>query len=238
MSITPISPLPPAPSRNDAPADFITQADAWVAALPPWTDEANNLASEVNTLAGDTATNAAAAQSAADAALGAANFKGEWSDLTGALNIPASVSHVNKIWLLLNDLPDVTASEPGVTADWADITPSDLVITPIGPYSETAVAVPALDIVVSSGNRFEKTITANSNITFSGWLPGSSSFMFYLNIVGSFAPTFPVTVNRWVNGNAGSAPILTGDTTHLFGFETIDSGANVTGIYVGEVVTP
>jgi len=47
-----------------------------------------------------------------------ANFKGAWSALTGALAKPASVFHNGAFWALLNNLADVTASTPGVSADW------------------------------------------------------------------------------------------------------------------------
>lgn len=47
-----------------------------------------------------------------------ANSKGNWSNLTGALAVPASVYHNGENWQLLNDLTDVTASEPGVSSDW------------------------------------------------------------------------------------------------------------------------
>ncbi len=43
---------------------------------------------------------------------------GLWSSLTGALNKPASVFHNGAVWKLLNNLADVTTSQPGVTADW------------------------------------------------------------------------------------------------------------------------
>ena len=47
------------------------------------------------------------------------NFKGLWSDLTGAINTPASVKHNGVFWLLLNNLADVTVSEPSTTnTDW------------------------------------------------------------------------------------------------------------------------
>lgn len=55
-----------------------------------------------------------------------ANFKGLWADLTGSLNIPATVSHNGKSWQLLNDLADVTASEPSVTSDWQPVNDVDL----------------------------------------------------------------------------------------------------------------
>lgn len=70
-----------------------------------------------------------AQQSAIDAALSAsaadssANFKGLWGGLTGALNKPASVEYNGLQWRLLNNLADVTTSEPGVTGDWSEISP-------------------------------------------------------------------------------------------------------------------
>jgi len=59
---------------------------------------------------------AAAGSEANTAAL--ANFKGNWSALTGAMAKPASVFHNGAFWALLNNLADVTASQPGVSADW------------------------------------------------------------------------------------------------------------------------
>ena len=53
------------------------------------------------------------------AAQGSANFKGEWSALSGALAPPATVRHAGKFWVLLSSLADVTAAEPGVSAAWA-----------------------------------------------------------------------------------------------------------------------
>ncbi|WP_321276915.1 hypothetical protein [Thiomicrorhabdus indica] len=51
-------------------------------------------------------------QAASSSALAAANFKGEWSSLAGALNTPATVLHQERIWLLTEDLADVSLSEP------------------------------------------------------------------------------------------------------------------------------
>lgn len=79
----------------------------------------------------------AASSSAASAAdvqavvLGAANFKGLWDDLSGPLSKPASVKHDGRFWLLLNNLPNVATSEPGVSADWtsldAGVAPSQII---------------------------------------------------------------------------------------------------------------
>lgn len=74
-------------------------------------DDAN-----VSAIAADASKTAAAASETNTAAL--ANFKGNWSALTGALNKPASVFHNGAFWALLNNLANVTTSQPGVTADW------------------------------------------------------------------------------------------------------------------------
>lgn len=66
-------------------------------------------------------------------AIAAANFKGNWSALTGALAVPSAVYHSSKFWLLLSNLADVTASEPGVDADWLEIITGNV----IGPASAT-----------------------------------------------------------------------------------------------------
>ena len=59
------------------------------------------------------------AQAAAAAAASSANFVGAWSGLTGALNIPASVSHSGSIWNLNVNLANVTTSEPAsANGDW------------------------------------------------------------------------------------------------------------------------
>lgn len=134
-----ITPLPvPVPQRSD-PINFAARADTFLAALPTFASETNVVASEVNTnaatatsQAGIAVTAANNATSAASQAIAAANFKGEWSTLTGALNKPACVKHNGRFWLLLNNLTNVTTSQPGVSADWTSIdagTPITQVIT-------------------------------------------------------------------------------------------------------------
>lgn len=50
------------------------------------------------------------------------NFVGRWSDQTGAATVPTAVAHNNKVWILLSDVADITADEPGVTANWQSVT--------------------------------------------------------------------------------------------------------------------
>ena len=56
----------------------------------------------------------------ADAARAIANFVGIWGTLTGPLSKPATTYHSGRFWVLVNSLSDVTASEPGVSADWLE----------------------------------------------------------------------------------------------------------------------
>lgn len=78
MADTPVSPtnvtaLPTAPNRNTQtnPLTYSQTADAWAGALPTWTTQVNNIASNVNFNADsafDSAAEAAASQTAAEAA--------------------------------------------------------------------------------------------------------------------------------------------------------------------------
>lgn len=78
---------------------------------------ANALDAQGSAVAG--AASAVAAASSATIAAAMANFKGTWASQAGALNKPASVLHNNVYWALLNNLANVAASQPGVTADWS-----------------------------------------------------------------------------------------------------------------------
>lgn len=124
-SPTPISSLGTPPSRTQTQTEFTTNADNLFGGLPTFRTEANALAANMyaNALEAEadavTAAAAAATASAADANVAAmASFKGAWSSLTGAMAKPASVFHNGAYWALLNNLADVTASQPGVSADW------------------------------------------------------------------------------------------------------------------------
>lgn len=85
-----------------------------------WQYEIGQLHTGMNLLATQTKQNADHAQEMALLCEAFADFKGAWADLTGPLNMPALVSHNGSRWFLLNNLTDVTASEPGVSADWEE----------------------------------------------------------------------------------------------------------------------
>ena len=127
MSITP---LPAPPSRQD-PNNFAERADELLAALVVFVTEANLLGADVSTqqttasAAATTATTKAGeASSSRDVALAATNYKGLWSALSGALNIPATVLHSSSIWMLTQNVASVGAEVPGVSTKWINVSPA------------------------------------------------------------------------------------------------------------------
>lgn len=125
---TPVDPLPTAPDPNDR-ATFDSRAYPFQQALSgtyraqmnALADNVNNNANEASLASTAAVTAAASASTAASQAVAAANFKGEWPDLTGPLNKPACVKHNGRFWMLLNNLADITTSQPGVSADWTSL---------------------------------------------------------------------------------------------------------------------
>ena len=126
-----ITAIPEAGHRGvDLRDDFVVKQEAFQDALTDTTvDELNTFATEANALAvAATTSETNAANSADDAATSEANAssmvnnKGAWSGLSGALNIPASVTHTNSAWILNVNLADVTASEPtDINTDWTEV---------------------------------------------------------------------------------------------------------------------
>jgi hypothetical protein len=133
------------PPSTANPANFDTLADAFLASLPANSAGINAAALVTynnavdaynNAVAGAASASAAAASQVNVAAL--ANFKGTWSSLAGAIAKPASVFNNGAYWALLNNLADVTTSQPGVTADWQVVGGA----FPIVPINSNTTAVP------------------------------------------------------------------------------------------------
>lgn len=166
-SPTPITPLPtPVPQRSD-PANFAARGDALMVALPALVTETNAAGVATYDNAVEAATSAATSTSAAtdavaasSVALAAANFKGMWSSLTGALNKPASVKHNGRFWLLLNNLANVALSQPGVSSDWTSLDAGRVLQT----ITTNTVAVPGVYYVADAAGI---TLTVPT-----GWLNG------------------------------------------------------------------
>lgn len=116
----PITALPTPPTRDD-PSNFAQRADDFLAALPAFATETNAVAAEVEAdrVAVDAQT--ALVLPAASAALGAANYKGVWSSMSGAVALPASVYHAGRFWIALEAIANVATETPGLSSKWAPL---------------------------------------------------------------------------------------------------------------------
>lgn len=175
MTYPTITPLPAAPNRTQAQSTFSNNTNAFLAALPAMVTQTNTAGDYIEQAVLDTdADRVAAAASAAEAAASAAtvtssaNFAGAWSSLTGALNKPASVLHSSKYWQLLNNLADVTVSEPGVTGDWSvivDTAAGNTVIPHTGGGTLTALRINELRDADAYFFPLANSVSANQIIT-------------------------------------------------------------------------
>ena len=116
-----LTPAPASPNKaNRATYDALSIGfDDYIrVSLVPQTQAAVNSAYNNAVESNTSAINAAAS---ATSAVAAANFKGNWSALTGALNMPASVAHNGNFWALNTNLANVTTATPGVSASWTSL---------------------------------------------------------------------------------------------------------------------
>jgi hypothetical protein len=104
-----------------SPLTFADDGETFMDELPDFITALNTLATEMTAAGAQATADAATASAAALIAAAAANFKGNWSAQAGAAAVPYSVYHSSKYWMLLEDLADVTAKEPGVDPEWAEI---------------------------------------------------------------------------------------------------------------------
>ena len=117
------------PLRTQEQPDFNNNVSDLLTWWPTSVPEMNTVSDFVNTQAVAAETSANLAQTV----VSGANFKGNYSNLTGALNIPATVYYNDKYWQLLNNMADVTSEVPSVGAtNWAlaPQTAGRVVITP------------------------------------------------------------------------------------------------------------
>ena len=95
-----------------------------------------------------------------------------------------------------------------------------------GPYKQVAEAVSALQIDLSTGNYFTKTISGNSTFTFANPPASGTVGSFTLELTHSSGT---VTWPSSVKFNSDTAPTLTTGKTHLFFFVTDDGGTRYRG---------
>lgn len=129
MAITPpptLDPAPDVPNSNDPEVTFDSMFEAFLSYLKNvFVTTVNAIAAACYGNALDSQGSATAAQASATAAELAAlnagstaNFKGDWSALSGGLAPPASVYHNGLSWNLLYFVANVALAEPGVSPAW------------------------------------------------------------------------------------------------------------------------
>ena len=242
-----IDELPPAPVRGDR-LNFPTVADTFVAALPDFRTQTNAVsefvearANESETAAVEAEASAAAASSFSDVAAAVAAFAGVWEDLTGPLAQPAAVFHDDLYWLLLEDLADVTAHEPGVSVAWAEfqddyLTKADGEATNLtvdgltlqGDVTEAVFAITGTTPAISSANGTIQTWTLTANSTPTLTLTAGQSITLMIDDGTGFTITWPTI--RWV-GSGGLAPVLASTGYNVITLWRV--GADTFGSYGG-----
>lgn len=112
-------PTIPAITATPQPGSATFNADAVA-----WMDSQRTALPVLQQAADATATNATLAESSAAQALAASAFKGAWSSLTGALAMPACVTHNGKYWALLQPLANVTTQTPALGSAYWSLIPT------------------------------------------------------------------------------------------------------------------
>lgn len=127
---TPIADVPATPDRNEGQDIFVPKMYNFTAYFAPFRDWLQSCLDYCEAAIDWVASLVVSAESAAsDAseysgiAMAIANFKGEWSNQTGAAAIPYSVWHNGDAYALLANLANVATVEPGTSpSTWANIT--------------------------------------------------------------------------------------------------------------------
>jgi len=109
-----------APNRlTQQQAEFSANSDDSLGYQATLADNMNVSIGEMNTLGAEVTQLSSDAETASLVSQSNANFVGNWSDQTGAANVPYSVAHNSNNWQLLIDVADVTASEPSTSnSEW------------------------------------------------------------------------------------------------------------------------
>lgn len=201
----------PVPSRSDR-LNFAARGDATLGAIPNTVRGMNTNNDWVSDMGyyieaeADRAENAFAAaeeqadraKEQADIAMFLNNFKGLWEALDDAVApgtpVPlakgSSVKHGGLFWVLLNNLADVMANEPGMTTDWTVLPGVTEVATP----NTLAPAAGAADVgasaaIVLQANAFGTIYVGDTHVASQWQLHPINTFATPLYDTGAIAPS-------------------------------------------------
>ena len=189
-----VSTLPSAPSRTSAPSTFNTDADTFVAALVAMVTELNTSISQMNLEFSGT------------------YYDGAWSAATGSKTAPKIYSHSNSVWLLLNNVADITTETP------SNSNSNYLLIgnAPAGEMITQTLSTTTPTWTVSDGPFAEITLSGNTTITLAGEPAGNVATPLILK----------VTQDAGANGYTLSFTGATIKTEQGIGLGTLSAGAS------------
>lgn len=155
------------PAQTDPKSVFDTKAFATLLALNPWSTQANALGAYLDNIS-DFATTYEAL----------ANYKGAWSALSGALEMPATVSHSGAIYALTADVADVTAHTPGVSGSWQLVRTNSSQISHSGGTVEDAIVSLSnrAGSLIVNGNFYVNQALKTGTVTLSAGARGHSAW--------------------------------------------------------------
>ena len=215
MAVT-VPPTPPAfPSPTDSPEDFDDKAYDCFPYVQSAADNVydNAVDAEASAAASagsatNSANSATASEASRQAADAVANYKGEWSSLSGALNKPATVGNDGAFWALNNNLANVALSEPAPgNADWVFVSGSRWVsFTATGLLSANMMA--AVTATTANVDLTMPTFAANDFLIVSN----DSVSTYQVRVLNSSCTIRSVNFTASAGDNITLAP---GETMHL-----------------------
>lgn len=170
------TPQPTIPDRSHGQAAFNSEVDAYLNWQGINASEMAAFNAQVEPLA-----------NSYPSILASAAFKGNWSSLTGALNMPASVYHNERLWFLTQNLANVTTATPGVSSAWVGVkastwrrlstlvingSPTSLMITNLPQeYSDLSIVLDAVQVAAPSSRTLNIAYSTDNGLSYGTALP-------------------------------------------------------------------
>ena len=238
MTVPSLTNLPAAPQRTDAPATFVTKADAFLGAVVTFQTEMNASVTAFNADFTTVNSNATAAQTAETNAVAASTAADNASNAT--LWVSGTSYSAGDVVYSPIDYQSYRANtaysgttDPSASSDWVQVSG----------YNESHVTITssgnASTVDLNTGYSFSEVLSEATTFTFSNAPASGQAQAFILKIVqdsggSGYAVTWPASVD-W---GLATAPTLTAgaDAVDVFVFYTHDGGTTYYGFTSGQAM--